>query len=199
MRGAFPETLYDEFITVQRLDPYFENKEHRLDDEFYTEDYIKFLEEEGREEAILSEEELEADEIEEGKVNSFIIDLQEEVMKRIVDYLDVYGEIYRVPPIQISNQEWDNFFNQTFQYYENHDSLRCYDEDMITLNRLAISRALLYEKNALEIDDYIDSIEYLDSEVLLPNNKEELRKQVKEGFQQDRIIPIQKYLRKSKR
>lgn len=191
MNEEFPGTLYDEFITIQKLDSFFNDKELVLDDEFYSEDYKNFLEEEKRESAIISEEELEEIEEDEMEVVSFT---QEEVMIRIVDDLNIYSEIYQVPPVEISNKEWDNFFNQTFTYYDNHKFICFYDEDMIMLNRLAIARSMLYQKSALELEDYKESIRYIDSRVLYQNNKEELIETIKEEDRKNKVIPIQKYL-----
>lgn len=188
MNKEFPETLYNEFIIIQKLDSFFKNKEIILDNEFYTEDYKSFLEEEQREIGIISEEEIPEEEID------FIRFTEEEVMIRIVDYLNVYAAIYDMPPVRISNKKWEDFFDQTFAYYDTNQLSYFYDEDMIMLNRLAIARAILYEKEYLEIEDYIKSIKYIDSRVLSNNNKEELTELTKDKEEKCKIISFQKYL-----
>lgn len=195
MVEEFLESLYDEFITLQRLDPHFQGKKIRLDNEFYTLDYQNFLKEEGREVGILAEDELVEEEEEEEL--EFITLTQDEVMIKVVDILDQYREIYTVPPVNIRNQEWEMLFDHIFKYYENHGLSICYAEDMIGLNRLAITRSLLYEKSALEIEDYIKSIEYLDSRVIYPNNKKELIEELQEEIPSRKVISFQKYLTKS--
>ena len=67
---------------------------------------------------------------------------------------------------------------------------------MLMLNRLAISRSLLYNKKYLDIYDYINSFNYLDSMVLTKDEKKALNRRVDVLCDKEKVIPMEKFLKK---
>ena len=64
------------------------------------------------------------------------------------------------------------------------------------LNRLAISRSLLYDKKHLDISDYINSFNYLESRVLTNREKKSLNKRVNMLCNKEKVISLDKFLTK---
>lgn len=176
------ESLTKEVKIIQSRDPHFKGRRHVHDSYFYTDLYkeeLKNTDDEYTEYDVYYDEKS-----------------KDEVMIEAVSLLDCYSEIYKVPTVRISNKEWDILFEEVYDFYTEYDLNYFFEQDMLMLNRLAISRSLLYNKKYLDISDYINSFNYLDSMVLTEGEKKTLNKRVDMLCDKEKVIPMEKFLQK---
>ena len=176
------ESLTEEFDIIQSRDPHFRGRRHVPDSYFYTDSYKDELEN-------ADDEYIEYDVFYDEKS-------KDEVMIEVVSLLDSYKEKYKVPTVRIGNREWDILFEEVYNFYTEYDLNYFFEQDMLMLNRLAISRSLLYNKRYLDISDYINSFNYLDSMVLTKGEKKTLNKRVDMLCDKEKVIPMEKFLQK---
>lgn len=176
------ESLTKEVKIIQSRDPHFKGCRHVPDSYFYTDLYKEELKNTD-------------DEYTEYDV-SYDEKSKDEVMIEAVSLLDSYSEIYKVPTVRISDKEWDILFEEVYDFYTEYDLNYFFEQDMLMLNRLAISRSLLYNKKYLDIYDYINSFNYLDSMVLTEGEKKTLNKRVDMLCDKEKVIPMEKFLQK---
>ena len=108
----------------------------------------------------------------------------DEVMRLLVEDLDLYNFIYDMPKITIENEEWDLFFTTVFQYYEKLDLNPFFLHDMIDLNRYAIALALVYGKD-VSLDIYMNACKYISSDVIYSSNIIEIMDILDNKFKKD--------------
>ena len=183
------EFLMDEFEIIQNNDPYFKGRKHLTDNDFYTDEYRRIVLDLNNTNNFNDNKYIEVG-------VQYLAKSRDEVMVNVVNLLDKYCEIYKVPPIKIGNKEWDILFNETYKFYTEYDLEYFFEQDMLALNRLAVSRTLLYQKNSLDISDYINSFNYLDSMVLIDREKHELGEHINSLCNKCKVISINRFLKK---
>lgn len=176
------ESLQEEFNIIQLKDTYFKRRGYVSDNCFYIDSYK-------------NESENNVDEYTEYDI-FYTEKSMDEVMTEVVFLLDCYRDIYKVPTIRIGNREWDILFEEVYKFYIEHDLDCFFEQDMLMLNRLAISRSLLYDKKHLDISDYINSFNYLESRVLTNREKKSLNKRVNMLCNKEKVISLDKFLTK---
>ncbi len=152
----YVDSLYEEIVKVQVCDNYYLNGQIRTDEHFYSSKFIadtnKF--------ANLSkcyEDNDDGDYFEEDKYYS-----ADEVLEGLVNSLHMYEYVYVLKGINISNEEWDILFDILENYYLEKEFTDDFIPDMVNLNKLAVARALVYDK-VLDLETYIESLKYLES------------------------------------
>lgn len=123
------ETLDFEIVNVQISDNYLKNGKIRLSDYFTRKD-------------VLTESDIITDAISKMKCKENIDDEYNErfshnysiddILELLVSDLDAYSLLYKVPPIKISNVEWELLFYELGKYYHNRGIDDFYIEDMIS-------------------------------------------------------------------
>lgn len=105
----------------------------------------------------------------------------DEVLELLVADLEVFPLLYQLPKVTIQNDEWDFFFQTLFSYYQQLKSVHFFLEDMESLNRYAISKAMIDQED-INLSTYINSLIYLDSEVIYPSNIRQLKDILQKEF-----------------
>ena len=180
------DSLNMEVINVQIFDGYLKNGEIRFDNFFMRDDYkyemkkYKNLIKNYSDNLIKSI----ADSADE---DGYIDDdyTLDDVLEMLVEELNVYGIIYDVKEVAIDNEEWELFFEAIGKYYIEHDLDGFFMSDMIKLNRYAIARSLVYEEECIDLETYIKSLKYLESNILSINNVIEIAEKIKEVLSVD--------------
>lgn len=113
----------------------------------------------------------------------------DEVLELLVADLDIFSLLYQLPKVTIKNDEWDIFFQTLFSYYQKLKIDHFFLEDMESLNRYAISKSMI-DQEELKVSTYINSLKYLDSNVLYPSNLRTLESILKKEFPTNSSKPI---------
>ena len=181
------ETLDFEIVNVQISDNYLKNGKIRLSDYFIKKD-------------VLTESDIITDAISKMKCKENIDDEYNErfshnysiddILELLVSDLDAYSLLYKVPPIKISNVEWELLFYELGKYYHNRGIDDFYIEDMIFLNKMAVSKAMVYEDDTISLNTYIWSLRYLESNIITERNLEDITSQLSSTFGIDALSLI---------
>lgn len=181
------EKLDFEIVNVQISDNYLKNGKIRLSDYFTIKD-------------VLTESDIIADTISKMKCKENIDDEYNErfshsysidgILELLVSDLSAYSVLYKVPPIKISNVEWELLFYELGKYYHNRDIDGFFIEDITYLNKMAISKAMVYEDDAISLETYIWSLRYLESNIITEGNLEDIASQLSTVFGIDALSLI---------
>lgn len=176
------ERLEEEVYTIQIIDEYFKNGKLRSDEEFFRDgvDISEFADES------LYNEYMDVDE----SGYKDYEDTIEDVMDILVSDLEIYNILYKMPQLSISNDEWDLFFDTTYEYYKSHNLDEFYFTDMVDLNRFAIAKSLVYEQESISLDTYISSLKYMESDVLYINNIKDIISIFEEIFDRKDLLDL---------
>lgn len=154
--------LTEELVVVQVLDG-IGDKKMRLDDEFFSDSYKGWLQIQRRKGNHKNLQLVESPLKKEENENQ---DIYEEANEEILLDLELYNNIYHMPMLSVTNQEWDLFFKNLYSYYLEKDLLEVYLPDMVTLNRMAIAKSLINNQKQITLMTYISALKYMESEVI---------------------------------
>lgn len=82
---------------------------------------------------------------------------KEDVMFKITRGLEVYSKVYKIPPINVSNEEWDKLFSEMYEMYEESFKVSFYTI-MLKLVKFTLASSLLNNKDEININTFIDNI-----------------------------------------
>lgn len=105
---------------------------------------------------------------------------KEETMEQIVREMDAYCMAYKLPPINIKNNDWDCFFDTLYDTFTKKGIETNFYPIMASVERQAFSRVLLDGAKTIGIKDFIKSLKCL--EIMEVLNKKELNALQKELF-----------------
>ena len=91
-------------------------------------------------------------------------DSKEDVVDRIMYELDAYCLGLNLPPIGISNNEWQIFFDTLYDVFCQRNAAYDFYNAISRLCRITLSNSLINKYEYISIKDFIDSIEYLGEE-----------------------------------
>ena len=174
------DSLNQEIINVQVLDNYLKDGLIRFNKYFLREDYKYEMK---KFEQVLSqfeEEDNDSFDDEDGYIEDpYTLD---DVLEILVADLDIYECIYKVPNISIENKEWEVLFDTIGAFYKEKDLDGFFMDDMIALNKYAIARSMVYEEESISLKTYINSLKYMESNILTINNIVEIAEKLGELY-----------------
>lgn len=87
---------------------------------------------------------------------------KEETIEQVIREIDFYCKAYNIPELNISNDEWDKFFDVLYKKFVSKDiEYRFYDY-MSDICRYAISKALVNNSKQITIKDLTENLYYLE-------------------------------------
>lgn len=89
---------------------------------------------------------------------------KEEAVAKVMHELDAYLVGLELPPIQITDNEWDIFFNALYDLLCKKNATEEFYDIAAMLCRITLSNSLVYNFEYICIKDFIESFEYLGSE-----------------------------------
>ena len=174
------ERLDLEFLNIQIIDGYYKDGKLFLDSCFFRKDYKDEIEQ--------FQSLLESFSNEDDDFLNDLVDYEfsfDDIMEVLVADLDIYSAIYRVPEIKITNAEWDLLFTKLGCYYLDHglgDFFLC---DMVSLNKYALAKAMVYEERKVDLETYLSSLKYIESNILSLANIVEISEELSDSFEVD--------------
>ena len=76
--------------------------------------------------------------------------------------LDAYCLGLNLPPMEISNNEWQIYFDTLYDAFSQNGAADDYYNAVSRLCRITLSNSLVNKSEYISIKDFIDSVEYLD-------------------------------------
>lgn len=88
---------------------------------------------------------------------------KEETMIQIVREVDAYAFAYNLPPLNISNGQWDVFFDSIYSLFEKKGKEKEFYNSMSQIGRFAFAKALINKRKQISIYDFVENLYYLES------------------------------------
>lgn len=87
---------------------------------------------------------------------------KDDVINKIMYELDAYCLGLNLPPMEISNNEWQIYFDTLYDAFSQNGAADHYYNAVSRLCRITLSNSLVNKSEYISIKDFIDSVEYLD-------------------------------------
>lgn len=87
---------------------------------------------------------------------------KDDVINKIMYELDAYCLGLNLPPMEISNNEWQIYFDTLYDAFSQNGAADDYYNAVSRLCRITLSNSLVNKSEYISIKDFIDSVEYLD-------------------------------------
>lgn len=87
---------------------------------------------------------------------------KDDVINKIMYELDAYCLGLNLPPMEISNNEWQIYFDTLYDSFSQNGATDDYYNVVSWLCRITLSNSLVNKSEYISIKDFIDSVEYLD-------------------------------------
>lgn len=87
---------------------------------------------------------------------------KDDVINKIMYELDAYCLGLNLPPMEISNNEWQIYFDTLYDSFSQNGATDDYYNAVSRLCRITLSNSLVNKSEYISIKDFIDSVEYLD-------------------------------------
>lgn len=169
-----------EVINIQVFDNYLRNGCILFDEYFMREDYKTEMK---KFKNLLKNYEEEYD-------NEYTDDEEytlDDILELLVYDFDTYATLYNIPEVSIDNKEWKLFFETIGNYYIERKLDDFFMNDMVELNRYAISKAMVYEDEVISLKTYISSLKYIESDILSINNIIDIVERLEKKFDIDAL------------
>ena len=89
---------------------------------------------------------------------------KDETMVQVVGEIDAYTVAYNLPPLEISNSQWELFFDTTYSFFEKKGIHKQFYDSMSQIGRFVFTKTLLNKKNNISIYDFVKNLYYLENQ-----------------------------------
>ena len=89
---------------------------------------------------------------------------KEETMIQIVREMDAYSAAYNLPPLEISDSQWDLFFDITYNFFEQKGIEKEFYDSMSQFSRFVFAKSLLDKNKKISIYDFVKNLNYLEKQ-----------------------------------
>lgn len=89
---------------------------------------------------------------------------KEETMIQIVREMDAYSAVYNLPPLEISDSQWDLFFDITYNFFEQKGIEKDFYDLMSQFSRFVFAKSLLDKNKKISIYDFVKNLNYLEKQ-----------------------------------
>lgn len=91
---------------------------------------------------------------------------KEETMVQVVREINAYTVAYKLPLLEISNSQWDLFFDITYDFFRKKGIENEFYDSMSQVGRFVFAKSLLDKKNKISIYDFVENLYYLENQVI---------------------------------
>ena len=125
---------------------------------------------------------------------------KDETIKQIVYEIDLFYDAYELSSLEITNNEWDIYFDNTYKLFVNKHLEKYFYKNMQSVIRLILAKSLVMENEEITAKDFIDGLKYLSlNKEISTNEIKELQYKLNNKLKTNKIININDYKRKLKR
>ena len=119
-----------------------------------------------------------------------------ETMMQIVREIEIYEYAYKLPPLEIKNEEWDVFFDITYDFFERKGIQSIFYESISKTERYTFAKALLNKNLKINIFDFINNLDYLENQMISKDEINILKQTINDNLPKAKIINFSDYLKK---
>ena len=190
----------------------------KTDEEFYTEEYKSIVEAEKNKD----EDEIEINETEEQRKYREALEKQQkkvyeynpnlrlvddeddfldkdETMTQIVSELNVYCEAYNLPPLTITNAEWDILFDTSYKVFHKKGIENRFYDAMSELGRLTFAKALVNKQKEIGINEFVDNLYNLQGHNIDEKEVIAIEQVIRSKLSTARVIDLEDYKENKRR
>ena len=109
-------------------------------------------------------------------------------MIQVVREIDAYTVAYDLLPLEISNSQWDLFFDTIYNFFDKKGIENKFYELMSQVGRFVCTKSLLNKQNKISIYDFIENLYYLESETIEKKEIAILQQEILSKFPPTKII-----------
>lgn len=91
-----------------------------------------------------------------------IVDI-EETLETFTTQGNAFTFAYNLPPINISDKEWDAFLNTVYEEFKRNNLTEKFQEYILHVFRITCAKAIVHGDNSITIHDLIDNLSFLQS------------------------------------
>lgn len=91
---------------------------------------------------------------------------KDETMIQLVRELDFYCDVYNIPQLKISNEDWEKFFDILYKGFIEKQFEDKFYESMSLICRFTLAKALINNLKNITIKDFIDNLYYLEKQYI---------------------------------
>lgn len=84
--------------------------------------------------------------------------LREEINDEIANEIDLFCKLYTVPPINVSNKDWDMFLDCIYEYLLSLKLEDRYYNVLSSIVRTTLSESIVFKPDEIIIDDFINNL-----------------------------------------
>lgn len=123
---------------------------------------------------------------------------KEESIEILVDEIEKTYLLYKLPPMEISNFNWDVFFDCTYEFFVEHGIEEKYYDKMSFIIKMTLANVLTNSKEIITIFDFIEMLRLIEELVkeIKMYNVVRLKKEILSKLSQKPIININDYNKK---
>lgn len=87
---------------------------------------------------------------------------KKETIDRIFYEIEGYYDLYNLPPMNITEEEWNAFFDGVYASLKDFADSTYYYAALYTIVRFTLSKALMFNYRSIKITDFINNLYYLE-------------------------------------
>ena len=103
---------------------------------------------------------------------------KEQSINQMVEEIEAYTTMYNLPNFNISNKEWDTYFDATYEIFKNKNIEQKYYDLLSSIIRATFAKILVYKNNKVNIRNFISCLEYLECKYFTKNELQTLSKNI---------------------
>lgn len=118
---------------------------------------------------------------------------KEEAETRIIDEIDAYSQVYRLPNFKISDTEWDLLFNSVYSLLNGKNVSDEYYDVMSEITRITLANSLLKNRDQINIHSFVEDLRYLKHTEITPSEIKDLQETMLGEVNSNEIIDFCEY------
>ena len=117
---------------------------------------------------------------------------KDETMAQIVREIDKYRWAYKLPMFEISNDDWEFFFDKVYSVFLDKGIEDSFYDTMSQVTRYTLASILVNNRKRVYIKDFIESLYYISNDLIPQKELLELQKELLVNVKQSEVIDITK-------
>jgi hypothetical protein len=125
---------------------------------------------------------------------------KEEIMIRIVREMGIYCKAYSLPPLIISDNDLNSFFDILYRTFTQKGKEDNFYDSISGIVRLTFAKALINKTRSIKINDFIANLHCLQAPSCGMDEKEilNLQKEIVSELQAQKVVKIENYIDKKR-
>jgi len=122
---------------------------------------------------------------------------KDDVIKQIVHEIDVYYIAYKLPDMNISNAQWDIYFDACYAFLEKLGKKDEFYRIMSTVCSCTLASVLVHNRKQITIDDFIKGLNYLKIYGIKEKESKVFQNVLKSQMSSSKVTSLTDYINKN--